>query len=159
MVLFVSLCWVPLHGEELPNSLCPLMPKEKVEGHHVVSLGDVKIYLCCGQCEKLWKKSESAAKYYAKVGLVMGLLPQLSDKEKLLGLDKIDLMEQRFSAADPNLLICPESPYVTYRGKKVYFHSEKGKQSWEKNPDLLFSMAMSAGILPQFNGNTEASSQ
>jgi hypothetical protein len=131
------------------------MPKEAVESHHMVELGGIMIALCCGQCEKLWKKSDTAAKYYAKVGLELDILPQLKGKEKELGLDAITLIEQRFCPVNPDLLICPESPTVEFRGKKIYVHSERAKATWTKDPEQIFAMALDAGVLPQFPTKTQ----
>jgi hypothetical protein len=149
----LGLVMLPLvvRAEDPANKLCPMMPKEAVEaGQHTVELGGVKIGLCCGQCEKLWRKSDTAAKYYAKVALELGVLPQLKGKEKELGLDKITLMEQRYCPVNPDLLVCPENPTVEFRGKKIYVHSDKAKATWEKQAEVIFTMAMEAGVLPQF---------
>ncbi len=141
-----------LRAEEAANKKCPIMTDEAVESDHNVTLGGVSIAMCCGKCEKIWNKSETSQKYYAKVALEMGLLPQLKGKEKELGLDKIELLPQRFCPLHPTMLVTPESPTVEYKGVKVYLFDAKSVAAWNKDPEANAKKAIEAKLLPQLAG-------
>jgi hypothetical protein len=148
--LLLALCMAPLAFAEAPtNTKCPIMTDDDVEAEHSVEMGGVKIALCCGKCEKIWKKSDDSAKYYTKVALELGLLPQLKGKEVELGLDKITLLPQRFCPMNPKTLIAPDSVTVEYKGQKVYLFNERAKEKWNVNPDEAAKKAIEAGLLPQ----------
>ncbi|MGC3992229.1 MAG: hypothetical protein QM796_21545 [Chthoniobacteraceae bacterium] len=149
---FSRLALLAIVGLSLPlmadpaNKKCPMMTDDDAEVDTVVDVGGVPVGLCCGKCEKLWKKNE---KYYLKAGIELGLLPQFKGKEAELGLDKVELMPQRFCPLNPTHVVAPDSPSVEYKGQKVYFFSQSALGKWNANPDAEAEKAIKAGLLPQ----------
>ena len=153
---------IPANGETSAvtptlNTLCPLMPKESIESHHTIDFQGIPIALCCGHCEEAWNQSDTSAAYYAKLGLDLGLLPQLEGKEQALGLDNIELLPQRFCPVKNKMVVSPDSPSTDYHGVKIWFSSEKALKTWEKNPDLLAVEATKRNLLPQLQTNDRLS--
>lgn len=134
---------------EPANKLCPIMTDDEIDAEYTVDSGGVPVGLCCGKCDKLWKKNE---KYYIKAALELGLLPQFKGKEAELGLDKVELMKQRFCPFNTKTLVTPDSPSVEYKGQKVYFFNAAAQRKWETAPDESAEKAIKAGLLPQLAG-------
>lgn len=126
-----------------------MMTDEAIETDHTVQVAGVAVGLCCGKCEKLWVKNE---KYYIKAGIEQGLLPQLKGKEAELGLDKVELLKQRFCPFNPKTIVAPDSPSVDYKGTKVYFFNAAAQKKWEAAPDAEAEKAIKARLLPQLEG-------
>jgi hypothetical protein len=139
----------PAFSAEPANKVCPIMTDDEVDAEYIVQSGGVPVGLCCGKCDKLWKKSE---KYYIKAGLELGLLPQFKGKEAELGLDKVELLPQRFCPINDKNIVTPDSPSVEYKGVKVYFYNEAALKKWEAAPDATAEKAIKAGLLPQLAG-------
>jgi hypothetical protein len=137
---------LPAFSADPPNKLCPIMTDDEVDAEYIVDSGGVPVGLCCGKCDKLWKKNE---KYYIKAGLELGLLPQFKGKEAELGLDKVELLPQRFCPINDKNIVTPDSPSVEYQGVKVYFYNEAALNKWEAAPDASAEEAVKAGLLPQ----------
>lgn len=131
------------------NKVCPIMVEDEVDAEYIVKAAGQDVGLCCGTCEKLWKKNES---YYIKAGLDLGLLPQLKGREAELGLDKVTLLQQRFCPIAKNSIVTPDSPFVEYKGEKVYFFKASGVAKWNADPDGSAKKAIDAGLLPQLAG-------
>ena len=125
------------------------MTDDEVDAEYIVQSGGVPVGLCCGKCDKLWKKNE---KYYIKAGLELGLLPQFKGKEAELGLDKVELLPQRFCPINDKNIVTPDSPSLEYKGVKVYFYSEGAMKKWQAAPDATAEKAVKAGLLPQLAG-------
>lgn len=131
------------------NEVCPIMTEDGIDPEHTVQVAGVEVGLCCGKCEKQWKANE---KYYIKAGLEAGILPQFKGKEAELGLDKIQLLEQRFCPITKVNIVVPDSPSTEYKGQKVYFYSAAGLRKWNADPDAAAKAAIDAGLLPQLKG-------
>jgi hypothetical protein len=131
------------------NTKCPMMTDDDADEAEVVEMAGQKILLCCGKCTKAWDKNP---KYFAKVGLELGLLPQLKGKEAELGLDKVTLLPQRYCAVNNKTVVSPECPTVEYKGQKVYVFNQKAVEKWNANPDEAAKKAIAAGVLPQLAG-------
>ena len=130
------------------NTKCPMMTEDDVEEEKAVDFKGNKILMCCGKCEKAWNASTDAGKtYWAKVATELGLLPQLKGKEKELGFEEVQLIEQRFSAVSFKTIITPESPTVEYKGKKYHVFNDKEIEKWNKNPDASYEKAVAAGVI------------
>ncbi len=134
---------------EPANKVCPIMTEDGIDAEYTVEVGGVPVGLCCGKCDKLWKKNE---KYYLKAAIELGLLPQLKGKEAELGLDKVELLKQRFCPFNTKTLVAPDSPFVEYKGEKVYFFNAAAQRKWEAAPDASAEKAIKAGLLPQLAG-------
>ncbi|MEM9280935.1 MAG: hypothetical protein AAGA96_03850 [Verrucomicrobiota bacterium] len=130
------------------QNLCPIMIDTEIDLEEIVQFEGVDVYMCCTTCTRLW---ETDAAYYVKVGLELGLLPQFNEdmKEKLAD---IELMEQRFCPLQPESVVTPNSPFVEYQGKKIYFFRERDiDRRWSRSPDTIFEQARADGLLPQFD--------
>ena len=147
--LVLSAVSFPALAADPANKFCPIMTDDEVDAEYIVESGGVPVGLCCGKCDKLWKKNE---KYYLKAGLELGLLPQFKGKEAELGLDKVVLMPQRFCPFNEKNIVTPDSPSVEYKGVKVYFYNEAALKKWEASPDASAEKAVKAGLLPQLAG-------
>ena len=130
------------------NTICPIMVGDEVDEEEFVEFEGKKVFMCCGTCSKLWDKSP---KYYIKV---MGdVLPQFKGMEEKLGLDKVELLPQKFCAVYPDRVVTPESPKVEFQGKTVYLFSKGAVRRWERSPERALAKALEAGVLPQFEKN------
>jgi YHS domain-containing protein len=124
------------------NKKCPIMTEDDVEAEHTVEFEGKKVGLCCDKCTDIWKGHE---KYIIK--LCADLLPQYKGMEAQLGLDKIELLPQKFCPIKQHQIVTPDSPSVEYKGKKVYFATKKAMEKWTADPDG--SAAKAKDILPQ----------
>ncbi|TLD71017.1 hypothetical protein FEM03_08865 [Phragmitibacter flavus] len=131
------------------NELCPIMTEDPIDGEYTTKVGDVEVGLCCSACEKKWKANE---KYYMKAGLEAGILPQFKGREAEFGLDKVELLPQRFCPITKKNIVTPDSPSTEYKGEKVYFYSNSGLRKWTADPDKVAKEATDAGLLPQLKG-------
>ncbi|MEM1443011.1 MAG: hypothetical protein AAGF67_11760 [Verrucomicrobiota bacterium] len=134
------------------QSMCPIMIETENDGDEVVRYKGKEVFLCCSTCTRMW---EANPDYYAKVALTLDLLPQFKDdKEKLLAEDlkDIELLEQRFCPLRPESVVSPDSPFVEYEGKKIYFFRERDiERRWTPSAEEKFAEAREAGLLPQFD--------
>lgn len=140
---------IPVFSADPAHKRCPIMTDDEVDAEYIVESSGVPVGLCCGKCDKLWKKNET---YYIKAGLELGLLPQFKGKEAELGLDKVVLLPQRFCPINDKNIVTPDSPSVEYKGVKVYFYNEAALKKWEAAPDASAEKAVKAGLLPQLAG-------
>jgi len=131
------------------NTLCPIMTEDSIDPEYTLKVGDTEVGLCCSACEKKWKANE---KYYIKAGLDVGILPQFKGKETELGLDKVELLPQRFCPVTKVNIVTPDSPTVDYKGEKIYFYAASGVRKWNADPEKYAKEAIEAGILPQLKG-------
>lgn len=143
----VLTCSLPAFASE--NKVCPIMTDTEVDPEYVVQSAGTDVGLCCGACDKLWKKNEA---YYTKAALELGLLPQLKGKEAELGLDKVQLLEQRFCPIKDKNIITPDSPSTEYKGVKIYFYKDAQLRKWNEDPEKYAKAAIEAGLLPQLAG-------
>ncbi|MEM1295257.1 MAG: hypothetical protein AAGH89_07820 [Verrucomicrobiota bacterium] len=132
----------------------------EIDIDEVVEYGNVEVFMCCSTCTRLWNENPE---YYLKVGLILDLLPQFAEqKEKMLteDLKDVELMEQRFCPLRPESVVSPDSPYVEYQGKKIYFFRERDiERRWDPLADERFAEAREAGLLPQFDEKPEGDSE
>lgn len=135
-----------VHAQE-KNKVCPIMTEDEIDEEEVVEFEGQKVYLCCTKCSKIWKKNP---KYFLKASL--DRLPQFKGKEASLGLDKVELLEQRFCPIRKTSIVSPDSPSTEYKGVKVYFFDERALDRWKKDPDAAAKAAIEAGLLPQLKG-------
>ncbi|MBP7950529.1 MAG: hypothetical protein KA004_12815 [Verrucomicrobiales bacterium] len=126
------------------NAKCPLMTDDDADPEYTVEYEGKQVILCCDKCAKHWKGNE---KYVIKASL--DLLPQFKDMAAKLGLDKVELLPQRFCPIKTHNLVTPDSPSVEYKGKKVYLWDKKAVEKWNKDPDGCAQKAIEAGLLPQ----------
>ncbi|MEM6883551.1 MAG: hypothetical protein AAF571_00860 [Verrucomicrobiota bacterium] len=136
-----------LHAGE--QTLCPIMVTDEIDVEEVVEYQGKEIYMCCGGCVKVWNKNPD---YYAAAAIAVKsdqpLLPQLDGVE----LPEVKLLKQRFCPLREDTLVGPESPFIEYEGKKIYFYKERDiERKWSKDPEGLFKEAREAGLLPQFD--------
>lgn len=130
------------------NAKCPMMTDEDADSEKPVDFKGNTILMCCGKCEKAWNAATDAGKaYWVKAGIEEGTLPHLKGKEKELGVDTVQLMEQRFSVISYKTIVTPESPTVEYNGKKYYVFNAKEQEKWAKDPEGSYKKAVEAGVI------------
>ena len=81
------------------------------------------------------------------------LLPQFTGMEEKLGLDKVELLEQRMCPIYNERVVTPDSPTVEVDGKKVYLYNKSALRKWNKSPEKYLAKALEGGFLPQLPGN------
>ena len=124
---------------------CPIFVDDEIDEEEVVEYKGQKVYMCCGTCVKEWNKNPD---YYAKVAQSMKIAPQLANFD----LKNIKLMPQRFCPLRNDRVVHPDSPSITFKGKKIYFFKESDiKRRWNSDPEGAFAKARKAGLLPQFD--------
>ena len=124
---------------------CPIFVDDEIDEEEVVEYKGKKVYMCCGTCVKEWNKNPD---YYAKVAQSMKIAPQLANFD----LKNIKLMPQRFCPLRNDRVVHPDSPSITFKGKKIYFFKESDiKRRWNSDPEEAFAKARKAGLLPQFD--------
>ena len=113
------------------------MPDEEIDTEEVVKFEGQVIYMCCGSCVKAFNANPD---YYVKIGTLMNLIPQIKQTEELKKrLDKVELLEQRYCVVRDDAIIHPKSPFVEYKGKKIYFFRSRDiERRWEKNKEQYF---------------------
>lgn len=131
------------------QTLCPIMIDDEIDEEEVLVYKGKEVFLCCGGCVKAWEKNPD---YYAKASLEVSgdkkLLPQL----KGVDLSHVKLMKQRFCPLRKTAIVGPESPFVMYQGKKIYFFKERDiARKWKRDPNAYFEAARKQGLLPQFD--------
>lgn len=125
---------------------CALMLGDAIDPEEYSEVMGVKVYFCCGACVKAF---DAATAYYLKA------LPELAKKfsdeqKKELGVDKVELLDQRFCPIYPERIVNPTSKSVDYNGKKIYFWSSSAERRWKRDPERYFKEAMERGHLPQY---------
>ena len=130
------------------------MTGEPADPEYVVEYEGKKVLLCCDKCRKIWNKNP---KYIIKA--VGDLLPQFAGQEEKLGLEKIELLEQRWCPIHADVLVTPDSPSVEFHGRKIYFSDKKAMEEWGKDPDAHAAAAVKAGLLPQLEPNKDKKDQ
>lgn len=129
------------------NAKCPIMTDGDVDPEETVEFAGKKVGVCCSKCGRLWVKN---ATYYIKAAPEW--LPQFKGMEAALGLDKIELLRQKFCPMKTKNLICPDSPSRDVRGVKVYFFDQKALEKWQLDEAGNIRRALDAGLLPQLVG-------
>jgi len=66
---------------------------------------------------------------------------------KKIGVDKVELLEQRVCPIYPERVINPNSKTVEYKGKTIYLWSSSAVRRWNRDADKYYSEAVKAGIL------------
>ena len=125
---------------------CAIMVGDEIDTEEFSELLGKKVYFCCGSCVKAFDNNQA---YYIKA------LPELaklfsSDEQKKIGVDKVKLLDQRVCPIYPERVVNPNSKFVEYKGKKIYFWSSSAERRWKKDPEKYFKEAMDKGHLPQF---------
>ncbi len=125
---------------------CAIMLGDEIDPEEFSEVLGKKVYFCCGTCVKAFDK---ATAYYLKA------VPELAklftaEEQKQLGVDKVELLDQRYCPIYPERIVNPESNFVEYKGKKIYFWSSSAERKWKRDPDKYFQEAMERGHLPQY---------
>ena len=81
------------------------------------------------------------------------LLPQFDGMEEKLGLDKVELLEQRMCPVYNERLVTPDSPTIEVKGKTVHLYNKSALRKFNKTPDKYITKALEEGLLPQLPGN------
>ena len=126
------------------NAKCPVMTEDDADPEYTLEYEGKKVLLCCEKCTKIWRDNE---KYIIK--LVPDLLPQFKGMESQLGLDKVDLLKQKYCPIRKDQIVVPSSPTADYKGQKIYFADKKALEKWNADPSGSAEKAMAAGLLPQ----------
>ena len=127
------------------NAKCPIMTDMDGDTEITVEYEGKKVLFCCDKCGRLWQKNP---KYIIKAA-GPEILPQFKDMQENLGLDKVELLPQRFCPVRQTWIVTPDSPTVDYKGVKVYLFDDKAVARWKTDPDSYAKKAIEAGLLPQ----------
>ena len=107
------------------QKMCPLMIEDEIDEEEFVIYKGVKVYTCCGSCKKIWAQNPD---YYAVVSMKQA--PQL----KAVASKTIKPMAQRFCPVYSDTRVHPKSPFMEYKGKKIYFSKERALTRFKSNP-------------------------
>ena len=125
---------------------CAMMKGDAIDPEEFSEILGKKIYFCCGTCVRYF---DAAPAYYIKASPALGKLFNDAEKKEL-GVDKIELLPQRYCPIYPERVVNPESKSVEYKGKKIYFWSSSAIRRWSRDPDKYFKEAMDRGHLPHY---------
>jgi hypothetical protein len=129
------------------NGKCPIMTDDDADPEYTLEYEGKKVLLCCEKCTKIWHDNE---KYIIK--LVPDLLPQFKGMETKLGLEKVELLKQKYCPIRKDQIVVPSSPTVEYKGQKVYLADKKAVEKWNADVEGSAQKASAAGLLPQLTG-------
>ena len=122
---------------------CPIMEGEENDPEESVVVEGKTLGFCCGSCVSKFEENQA---YYIKA--IPALQKKFTDTElKKLGVDKVELLEQRFCPIYPERIINPNSKTVEYKGKTIYLWSSSAVRRWKRDADKYYSEAVEAGIL------------
>jgi YHS domain-containing protein len=144
ITLSVVLASLSLGFGQDKNAKCPIMTDDDADPEYTVEFEGKKVLLCCEKCTKIWHGSE---KYIIK--LVPDLLPQFKGMEAQLGLDKVELLKQKYCPIRKDQIVTPAGPTADYKGTKVYFANKKSLEKWNADVEGSAKKAIAAGLLPQ----------
>lgn len=150
--LFVSIVLtfgaVPgLFAEDAGTKKCPIMTNKSIsDADNKITYQGKDFYVCCGPCEKQFKKD---ADYLVTVFKEMKTVSALADTSVPAG---VKLLEQRFCPFSSSRLISPSCPTVEYKGVTIYLSKPGHVRTWNENPDQCAKEAFEKGLLPQLKG-------
>lgn len=122
---------------------CPIMKGEENDPEESIIVEGNTLGFCCGSCVKAFDANQA---YYIKA--IPALQKKFTDVElKKIGVDKVELLEQRFCPIYPERIINPNSKTVEYKGKTIYLWSSSAVRRWNRDADKYYSEAVEAGIL------------
>lgn len=113
------------------NTQCPIDTGQPVDPEVKTTYAGRTVYFCCKHCLELF---QIHANYAIKAG-GPERLPQFAGMEKKLGLNSIQLLDQRFCPVEEGMLILPGNPSLEYNGETVYFSDEAALKEWQKSPE------------------------
>ena len=125
---------------------CAIMKGDEIDPEEFSEVLGKKVYFCCGTCVKAFDK---ATAYYIKAVPALAKL-FTADEQKKLGVEKVELLAQRYCPIYPERIVNPECKTVEYKGKKIYFWSSSAERRWKRDPEMYFKEAMDRGHLPQY---------
>lgn len=129
------------------NKKCPIMTNKSLSDEdNKITYQGKDFYVCCGPCEKQFKKD---ADYLATVFKEMKTVPALADASVPA---RVKLLEQRFCPFSSSRLISPSCPTVEYKGVTIYLSKPGHVRTWNENPDQCAKEAFEKGLLPQLKG-------
>ena len=119
-------CAIALSAYAAPKqTLCPLMIEDEIDEEEFIIYKGVKVFTCCGSCKKMWKQNPD---YYAVVSVKQA--PQLAK----VASKKIKPMKQLFCPVYTDTRVHPKSPFIEYKGKKIYFCKYRAVIRFKANP-------------------------
>jgi len=122
---------------------CPIMKGDENDPDEFSVVENKKIYFCCGSCVSKFDENQA---YYIKA--IPELQKKFTDAElKKIGVDKVELLEQRFCPIYPERIINPNSKTVEYKGQTIYLWSSSAARRWARDADRYYEEAVNAGIL------------
>jgi len=136
-LLFVS---ATLLAEEVT---CPLMIGEENDPEETVTVEGKILTFCCGSCVS---KFEDNKAYYIKASAQLQKLFTAAQL-KALGVDKVELLEQKRCPIYPDRLINPNSPTAEYKGQTIYFWSTSALRRWSRDPERYYQQAKADKVL------------
>lgn len=136
-LLFVS---ATLLAEEVT---CPLMIGEENDPEETVTVEGKTLTFCCGSCVS---KFEDNKAYYIKASAQLQKLFTAAQL-KALGVDKVELLEQKRCPIYPDRLINPNSPTAEYKGQTIYFWSTSALRRWSRDPERYYQQAKADKVL------------
>ena len=122
---------------------CPIMEGDENDIEEFSVVAGKKIYFCCGSCVSKFDENKA---YYIKA--IPSLQKKFTEAElKELGVDKVELLEQKYCPIYPERVINPNSKTVEYKGKTIYLWSSSAARRWVRDADRYYQEAVEAGIL------------
>ena len=122
---------------------CPIMEGDENDPEEFSVVAGKKIYFCCGSCVSKFDENKA---YYIKA--IPSLQKKFTEAElKELGVDKVELLEQKYCPIYPERVINPNSKTVEYKGKTIYLWSSSAARRWMRDADRYYQEAVEAGIL------------
>lgn len=107
------------------QTLCPLMVEDEIDPDVFVEYKGVKVYMCCGTCEKQWKQNPD---YFAVVSAPQA--PAL----KAVASKKIKPLKQKFCPVYTDRRVHPKGPSLEYEGQTVYFSKKRALDRFKADP-------------------------
>ena len=122
---------------------CSLMSQDDVDAEEKSVVAGKTLYFCCGSCVTKFDQDQA---YYIKA--VKSLYDRFTPSErKKLGVDQVELLEQRNCPVYPDRVVGPSSPTVEHAGKTIRLWSSSAVRRWSRDPERYYDAAVAAGVL------------
>jgi len=107
------------------------MKGEENDPEESVVVQGKQLDFCCGSCNRQFSENKA---YYIKA--IKSLYDKFSAAERdKLGVDKVQLLDQRTCVVYTDRVINPNSPSLTHGGKKIYFWSSSAVRRFKRDPE------------------------
>ena len=126
MIVALSMAAVaPAQAAAPKQTHCPLMVEDEIDLEEFVVYKGVKVFMCCGSCQKIWKQNPD---YFAVV--CQEQAPQL----KAVASKEIKPMKQLFCPVYTDMRVHPKSLSLEHQGRTIHFSKERALTRFKANP-------------------------